>query len=108
MSRRWRVLREAGCKTGCRAIATACGSSMFVQAINTRGIGGESGERQVLCPSLSKHQQTSASQRVEFAPGVAARSAESDLPAQASDGANARFVASGVTKRLQLAAQVMG
>jgi hypothetical protein len=29
---------------------------MFVQAINGRGIGGESGERQVLCPSLSNFQ----------------------------------------------------
>ncbi len=52
---------------------------MFVRAINGGGIGGESGEMQVLCPSLSKHQQTSARQRVELAQGLAARSAESDL-----------------------------
>src|SRR5260370_18075841 len=80
MSPRWWALRESGCKAGCRAIATACGSSMFVQAIDRRGIGGESGEKQGLCPSLFKHQQTSPRQRVEFAQGLAAPPPESDFP----------------------------
>ena len=67
---------------------------MFVQAIDRRGIGGESGEGQVLCPSLFKHQQTSPRQRVEFAQGLAARSAESDLrPLKRVIEANASFVA---------------
>ncbi len=44
----------------------------------TREWAGQSGEKPMLCPSLSMHQQTSPRQRVELAYGLAARSTESD------------------------------